>query len=392
MRNLLKDHRRVPPARKPPIYLISWAGYPNFGDELIAGTWVNYLAKVAPTTDVWLDVREPGTVTALLRGIHPRLHVVNTVFRALHDVEHGSGRSMRSLIEDLGSPKYDAGLLALREASTVHLLGGGVLHRDWATNLHIVEAMRAVRDISGARLFATGQGLMPFAGDPLTDLDHLSVRDRPSAQAAGVPMGFDDAFLLAEDARHARALGLLAGHKGDGSSARTEGTDAPSEVVVCVQSDTLAEGSFERMLDFAGAQLRRWDLPRESVRYLEAIPGDDHEGFDRLRDVVAPDGFIPFQAAWDGDFTFGPHQVWLTTRFHHHLVAALHGARGVALSGKPGYYDVKHQSVIEVGSNWSLVHAGQTSEPVALEELTAPAGFAEAVRAKRDEAKQLYGR
>ncbi|MBX7557363.1 hypothetical protein K1Y78_58245, partial [Streptomyces sp. tea 10] len=92
MRNLLKDHRRVPPARKPPIYLISWAGYPNFGDELIAATWVNYLAKVAPTTDVWLDVREPGTVTALLRGIHPRLHVVNTVFRALHDVEHGSGR------------------------------------------------------------------------------------------------------------------------------------------------------------------------------------------------------------------------------------------------------------------------------------------------------------
>ena len=255
-----------------------------------------------------------------------------------------------------------------------------------------VEAMRAVREVSGARLFATGQGLMPFAGDPLTDLDHLSVRDRPSAQAAGVPMGFDDAFLLAEDARHARALGLLAGHKGDVSSARTEGTDAPSEVVVCVQSDTLAEGSFERMLDFAGAQLRRWDLPRESVRYLEAIPGDDHEGFDRLRDLVAPDGFIPFQAAWDGDFTFGPHQVWLTTRFHHHLVAALHGARGVALSGKPGYYDVKHQSVIEVGSNWSLVHAGQTSEPVALEELTAPAGFAEAVRAKRDEAKQLYGR
>ncbi|RKQ35003.1 polysaccharide pyruvyl transferase family protein [Kocuria tytonis] len=392
MRTLLKDHRRVPPARKPPIYLISWAGYPNFGDELIAAAWVNHLAKVAPTTDVWLDVREPGTVTALLRGIHPRLHVVNTLFRAMHEMDHGLDRSMRSLIHDLGSPKYDAGLLALREAGTVHLLGGGVLHADWSGNLRIVEAMRAIRELTGAKVFATGQGLMPFAGDPLTDLDHLSVRDRPSAEAAGIPVGFDDAFLLAEDPRHARALGLLAGHRGDGSSAGTRSAGPPSEAVVCVQSDTLAEGSFEKMLDFTRAQLQRWDLPRKSVRYLEAIPGDDHLGFDRLRDLVAPEGFIPFQAAWDGDFVFGPHQVWLTTRFHHHLVAALHGARGIALNGKPGYYDVKHQSVVDAGSRWSLVHAGPQPDTVALEELTAPAGFAEAVRVKREEATRLYGR
>ena len=392
MRNLLQDHRRVPPTRRQPIYLISWAGYPNFGDELIAAAWVNHLARVAPTTDVWLDVREPGTVTALLRGLHPRLHVVNTVFRAMHERFHGLDRSMRSLIEDLGSPKYDAGLLALRAAGTVHLLGGGVLHRDWPENLQVVEAMRTVRDLSGARIVATGQGLMPFAGDPLSDLDHLSVRDRPSADAAGIPLGFDDAFLIAEDPRHARTLGLLSDHDENGVSTGVDGSWTPSEVVVCIQSDTLAEGSLEKMLDFARAQLQRWDLPRESVRYLEAIPGDDYVGFDRLRDVVAPDGFIPFQAAWDGDFTFGPHQVWLTTRFHHHLIAALHGARGVALSGKPGYYDVKHQSVVEAGSQWTVRHAGEQLDPVGLEALAAPSGFAEAVRAKRDEAAQLYGR
>ena len=69
MRNLLQDHRRVPRTRRQPIYLISWAGYPNFGDELIAAAWVNHLARVAPTTDVWLDVREPGTVTALLLSL-----------------------------------------------------------------------------------------------------------------------------------------------------------------------------------------------------------------------------------------------------------------------------------------------------------------------------------
>ncbi|MDO4918068.1 polysaccharide pyruvyl transferase family protein [Kocuria sp.] len=392
MRNLLQDPRRVRPSRNPPVYLISWAGHPNFGDELIAATWLTHLARVAPTTDVWLDVREPGTVSALLRSIHPRLHVVNTIFRALHEIDHGLERTVRSLVQDLGSPRYDAGLVAFREAGTVHLLGGGVLHRDWIENLRVVEAMRAVREVSGARLVATGQGLMPWAGDTLSDLDHLSVRDRPSAEAAGVPLGFDDAFLLAANPRHARTLGLLAGHRGDGLATGATGRGTPREVVVCVQSDTLAEGAFERMVDFAGAQLRRWGVPRESVRYLEAIPGDDRVAYERLRDLVAPDGFIPFQAAWEGDFTFRPDQVWLTTRFHHHLVAALHGARGVALSGKPGYYDVKHRSVVDAGSNWSVVHAGQRTETVGLEELAAPTGFAEAVRAKRDEARELYGR
>ena len=189
-----------------------------------------------------------------------------------------------------------------------------------------------------------------------------------------------------------RTLGLLGDQGGGRGSAGADGPWTPTEVVLCIQSDTLAEGALERMLEFARAQLQRWDLPRESVRYLEAIPGDDYVGFDRLRDVVAPDGFIPFQAAWDGDFTFGPHQVWLTTRFHHHLIAALHGARGVALSGKPGYYDVKHQSVVEAGSQWTVRHAGEQLDPVGLEALAAPSGFAEAVRAKRDEAAQLYGR
>ena len=49
------------------IYLISMAGFPNYGDELIAARWLQFLAEHHPDVDVWLDVREPGTVASLLK-------------------------------------------------------------------------------------------------------------------------------------------------------------------------------------------------------------------------------------------------------------------------------------------------------------------------------------
>src|SRR5699024_3356858 len=83
-------------------------------------------------------------------------------------------------------------------------------------------------------------------------------------------------------------------------------------------------------------------------------PGGGCAGSDRPRDVVAEDGFVPFTRFWRGELSPAAHQVWLTTRFHHHLVAALHGARGIAPTAKTGYYDVKHGSLVEGGSRWRV--------------------------------------
>ena len=111
-------------------------------------------------------------------------------------------------------------------------------------------------------------------------------------------------------------------------------------------------------------------------RYVEAIPGDDYAGYERLKDLIAEDGFLPFTAFWRDGFDFGPHQVWLSTRFHHHLVGALHGARGIALNGHGGYYDVKHD--------------GDPSRLHRLEELRRPADFSAICAAKVQEARSIY--
>src|SRR6185503_9857030 len=62
-------------------YLVSTAGIPNLGDELIAATWLRHLRQVAPDADVVLDCVNPAAVTAPLTSLHPRLRLVSTLWQ-----------------------------------------------------------------------------------------------------------------------------------------------------------------------------------------------------------------------------------------------------------------------------------------------------------------------
>lgn len=117
-----------------PLYLVSMASYPNYGDELIARRWLRHLARTRPNDEVWLDCRHPGTASALFAGDHPRLRVTDAIFRAMADSLDGSGREIEDIVANLGTPLYDSGLLRLREAQTLHLLGGGFVNAVWPEN------------------------------------------------------------------------------------------------------------------------------------------------------------------------------------------------------------------------------------------------------------------
>lgn len=358
------------------IHLVSWAGYPNYGDELIAARWIEHLARVEPDRDLVLHVRHPGMVHPLFGGLHPRLHASDLVFRLAQSVSE-SGRSAVDLVENQGTPHFDLALVDAQGAAAFHLLGGGFINEVWAANTVILDCMRALAATADARLFATGQGLMPYAGASFEGFDHVSVRDAPSAAASGLPRGVDDAFLGA---------GL---HPPTPAIPRPGDTPSALEFVVCVQSDMQDDGAFEANIAYVRRALEEWGAPRDRVRYVEAIPGDDHPGYAALQDLVAEDGFKPFAAIWREGLRLAPDQVWLTTRYHHHLMAALHGARGVALIGRDAYYDVKHEAVCDYGSRWEVVHRGKGGV-VPLSRLSAPESMAQHVAAKSREAGQLY--
>lgn len=330
------------------IYLVGTSGHPNFGDEFIAAAWLKYLAAARPDADVWLDSPQPGMAQVLFEGMHPRLRVTNTLWRLVHENAElpvdAAAKNIRERVTGLGTPAYDLGILKMREAESLHLIGGGYVNDTWPHHAGLLAGMRAVSELTGARLFATGQGLMPAltpspGETPLfQDFGYARARDAPSAAAHGLELGLDDAFLG------------LAGEIGR--------NPAPAGLYVCIQSDMADPGRFQAAVELARTEIQLASRRGIKAYYVEAIPGVDRAAYERLADLIPESRFVPFARVWTDGLPLSAEQTWVTTRFHLHLLAAAAGARGIAVGVKKGYYDVKHESLATLGSGWSVALDG----------------------------------
>lgn len=374
-RRPVDDEPAPPPA---PIYLVSTAGHPNYGDELITRAWLDFLARTHPDTDVWLDCPHPGRAAHLFAGAHPRLRCTDTLWElALGSPSHDPVEDVERigrLLRDLGSPRFDPGLLALREVGSAHLLGGGYLNAMWHDNLGLISALAELHRAFGVRVFATGQGLMPadeghraWLEAQLEAFELFETRDDESAALVGGEVGLDDAFL---------ALAL---------DRPVFDTEQSPDRMILVQGDLTSWEDAEAeatIHSFTGGRVA-------GVGLVEAIPPDD------ARYAAAAEGarFYPFGHLWAKGLPARSGQQWLTSRFHIHLMAAAAGAAGAVLVGREGYYDVKHRSLMSLGTGWKLVPAGaDMSEPEhrPTRDETFPARARELATRKLALARRLY--
>ncbi|GAA1760047.1 polysaccharide pyruvyl transferase family protein [Kocuria aegyptia] len=377
------------PTERPPaadvLYLVGTSGHPNFGDEFIAAAWLRFLARARPGAEVWLDCPNPGLASHLFAGLHPGLRTTDTLWRLAVETAGtdpvAADAHVDRVVTHLGTPRYDLGLLGARRAGTVHFLGGGYLNSIWPHHGRLLRAALRLREVSGARLVATGLGLAPAAKAEelraaLGAFDHATVRDAPSAQLSRADRAPDDAFL---------GLPGLAGFTG-----APAGEAADDDVWVCLQSDMSEPGVLDDAVAAVRAALTGPALAGRTVRYLEAIPGADRAAFDRLADLVPEENFVPFTRLWQEGFPARPGQTWLTSRFHFHLLAAACGAAGTALEVSPDYYRVKHQSLLEAGTGWSVTPTGSTAPAPPTRSHDFPATAARLHRTKLREAEELY--
>lgn len=331
--------------RPRPFYLVSTAGHPNYGDELITRAWLDHLARAHPRRTVWVDCPHPGRAAHLFGRTHPRVRFTDTLWELAlgspdHDPVEDAAR-VSGLIRDLGSPRFDPGLLALREAASVHLLGGGYLNSIWQDNLGLLVAAAEVNRSFGVRLFATGLGLLPIEDahaelvrGALEAFEMVEPRDSATAAFCGEEIGLDDAFLAIALRRRLYA------------TAQTPGR------MVLVQGDLRAwseEAATRSIGAFADG------AADDEIGFAEAVPPDDVHYARLLRPTAR---FYPFGHIWTDGLPARRDQDWLTTRFHVHLMAAAAGASGVVIAGRPGYYDIKHQSLLDLGTGWNVIDAG----------------------------------
>jgi len=328
-------------------YLVSPAGVPNFGDEFLARGWLDWLAAHHPQADVWLDCIEPGRAAHLFADTHPRLRVTNTLWQLAHEKPAGSletdAKRARDAVVHLGTPRIDLGLEALRSMSSIHLLGGGYMNALWPLNLSILSALTSLKSRFGVPLFATGQGLMPqnlstaeLVRPLLAQFDYVESRDAEGAREFGVREGVDDAFLAFANKR-----AVFVEHE-------------TPDVMVLVQGDFFAPESEARVARAIEAFTKRHAHGR-TVGFVEALPPDD------ARFVTTGPGtaMFPFMRMWQEGVPARSGQTWLASRFHFHFLAAAAGAKGVAISGAPGYYDIKHASMQRTGTGWPIQSAEQ---------------------------------
>jgi hypothetical protein len=327
-----------------PIYLIAAAGQPNFGDEFIARSWLDWLAENHPEREVWLDCMEPGRAAHFFRDTHPKLRTTNTLWQTAHDggpddiVE--AAERVERLVIGLGSPKNDLGLRDLRHMGSLHLLGGGYMNTLWPKNLAILAAMVTVKKHFDVPIYATGQGLLPYdeqshqvTSEQLGQFDYVEARDAPSAEAFDVHAGTDDAFLAFANQRAIYAPEQA----------------VPSKMVL-IQGDMFADEQSDDLERLITEFVRPGDSPAD-VGFAEAIPPEDARFASPHVDAGMQ--MFPFMRMWEEGFPAAQGQEWLTSRFHFHLLAAAAGARGTIVNARAGYYDVKHDLLRALGTGWS---------------------------------------
>lgn len=334
------------------IYLIGPAGIPNYGDELIAATWLRYLADAAPDADVFLDCMDPGKAADRLKGLHPRVRFHSALWQLClrlwsPDPAVTATAVAAAARDPSGHPDLADAAGELRRARVVHLLGGGFINSVWAPFAGLLAGITAVTGGSGARAAMTGQGLWPPAGRPdlvrslAEGFDVVDVRDAASAEllaAGSAAHSCDDVF-------------LDVGPRLYRDSGAPEVMLSPQSLLSGVRPDELA-GFFARVA-------RAWGADGEQVGLLECAPDQDVEVLALVRSALPGARTFTMAHVLEHGLPVATGQAWLSTRFHPHLVAAAGGASGVALTIHPDYYGTKHRSLTSAGSPWRIVDASE---------------------------------
>ena len=376
------------------IYLVGTCGAPNYGDELITRTWLDYLATALPGAEVWVDCHSPGPAQAVFAASHPHVRFTDLLWRICRAapsarpadvVEHAT----RAVRDPEVMPRLSLARSVLRRADVVHLIGGGFVNTMWPRHVGLLAGAVELARASGGIAAMTGQGLQPMSDEAAPQVADLAasmavadVRDAPSRDVlghgpqGGVSLTGDDSF-----------LGL-----GDQTFDRGKAPD----VMLCAQSDLLTI-SVEELADLFATVLTGWEVDVERVGWFEGIPGRDRVVYDIVAKQLPGIRYYSLLETWTSGVPVRAGQHWVSTRFHPHLIAAAAGSWGIAVPVNRGYYDHKHDSLVAQGSGWTVVDpsvalsAADVPQPPG-----GPAGFGDRLRdhvaAKQAVAEAVYGR
>lgn len=347
----------------PERYLVGAGGAPSLGEELTCRTWIDYLAERFPGERIVLATPNASNSGSFHAGSGAAL-VTTSLFA---DLVSRSERRATSLagraewierkVNRLGTPEWDIAIARLTShARSIHFIGGDYLSDADRLSCLSLAAATAASGERRIRLYATGLDLRSLPEGPaawlrhqLADLDAAESRDVLSSAVGGIQSGVDDLW--------------LALRPGAGTLRRMRG--AP-RVMVNLQHD-YTEQERHALLAATVQAIRGLPDYRETVEIgvAETQPPDDAWAQRELAELLPnPVRLFTFQRLWELGLPADESTVWITTRFHTHLLGAALGAQGIVLTVGGAQRGEAHRSLLDLPTGWSLVDVsrGATDE------------------------------
>lgn len=340
--------------------LIGGAGAPNYGDELIVRGWIKYFESKKTNAKVYFYENIASNMNKLHGTGEGEVELVfkDDLVKIAKSVQNKLSfweqviRGYR-FIEKQGFTIYDSYDLSVFErAESVHLHGGGYLNNYDPEKGFYIGLAAAVNKQFGTKIIATGIGFGPVDAIParyktiLTEIfsrfSHFELRDVDNYRilSRGINTdrfiyGLDDCYLLPV------------------SDIITRSTDGKRRLFL-----SFINYNVGRVTEEFWNSLREYSAQFDEVLFFESYPWEDANVFKVVSANIPNLRLIPVKESIPNGIVAGLNDVVFTSRFHVHFVFSRFGCNGF-YSKDSKYYDIKHQSISDRGSNFKFLNFGE---------------------------------
>ena len=340
------------------VVLVGCFGYPNFGDEMLLKAWLDSIFAERQNASVVVECHVPGNAEAILGNYDHHVIYQDVLWRIAWAQDGTCQELIKRGIDAIENySEYSSSLrFMLRRifnAKAIHFIGGGYFRSGWDKHFAVIGEALAIKRKSKCVLTMSGQGFFPYNEEyisifkaALNNFEHISVRDRRSFEliheVANVEKEctIDDTFLF------------------DKSPLSATEDNTSGRLIVCMQNDIKNNLIHNYLYDKVVRYSNLYELP---IYVLEFCPRHDFEVVDLLR-IIRPIYKVSFEQLFNREFCISRNDICIGTRYHFHLLAARAGARGIFGSADE-YYGIKHDSILDLGSEWQNVDLYHYSLP-----------------------------
>lgn len=335
------------------ISLVGGAGLLNYGDEVILDSWINYIYKKISDPLITIYINNINESNKFYKKKNNnKIDITDN----LSKIAWGYGKDLDffnqvkrgfSFLKNNGIKKYkNNNIEKILDSDVIHLHGGGYLNDYWPCNGFMLGVIAAIHKSYGIPIYGTGLGLGPFNCiwnneeiefllEVISQFVFIETRDIYSFRllhnkinCKNIYYGLDDCYISPID-----------------KFIKHNYRSSKTLFISFIEND-FDKGNYNDLLE----KIKNNSNYFSNICFLESSSNSDMFLFKKIKKELPNLEFITINDVFKTGIRVSYEDFIITHRFHHHFLFARSGVNGMYISPSSEYYDVKHGSIIELGS------------------------------------------